>query len=180
MRWISVISLFLFFSSAFAEVSDEVLRIQAKIYPRIFFFDQNHTSKIIQNKVVLGVFYCSPYQKSAEKYQQILMDEYQGRLKQYDLEVIIHPITEFQTPVSLAYIMAEDCSNGDMEKAISHFNQQGIITMASGEQALDKGSLIGLYIGRKTQPYVNEKVLKEGRIKFAPSFLRLSRMYDGE
>lgn len=159
----------------FAEVNQVALRIQAKLYPRIFMMELRHEEKMHENSFVLGIASCTAGKKQAEAFTEELESQYRGTIQSHPL------IASFlvKNPETLQGISAIyfgcGCSEKSYTEIIALAKEAEIVTFACDLAHLDSGILVGIDIGRQVRPVINTTTLKQGKFEFPASFFNVTK-----
>lgn len=154
---------------AYATLPPALLQIEAKLYPKIIFLDQNASTKLIDNKIVLYLLVQPKYLSSAQELQNLLQKE---RVYGHAIEAKIFFHLPKKRPT--AYILIADPSY-----ISTHFSPlpPNRITFSAIPQAITK-SMISIKIGTKIYPYINAHALKTTAIHFNPILFKVAKIYE--
>ncbi|WP_323592096.1 hypothetical protein [Aliarcobacter butzleri] len=167
----------LFTISLFANsvYNENILDIQAKVFPKIIIADNNLENKLIDNKIALTIL----YEDIDYTTVQILKDKIEKNyetLKDYKLEVKLLKYDEFKSSsFSTAYYFLL----GNKEKIIQISNilsKNSRLSFAYDDNYLDFGVILGLKISQKIDIFLNLQSLKDSKIELQNSIFNLVKI----
>lgn len=161
------------------EPETALLKIQAKLYPKIIFFDQAYRTKLSGGVLKFSIAYCPNLKYRAEAFSQILHDVYPENVNGIPLNVETIPVRNI-TPKydTTALYFVCGCNSGS--KSLNAIHSQQRITFACDENQLQNGAMIGLNVTNRVRPIINKKTLLKHPIKFQSTFTQISEVYNAD
>lgn len=169
---------FLYILSNLASVyayDDDILNIYSKMLPRFIFMSSQ------KEKVVEDVEICILHDAIDERDAGLLMDKvnknYPKGIKSYKIKLLSEDYNNIQECKNAQTAFLFNSNEKNIQKAISFFNRQKILTISYNAELLENGAQISLFIGRKVQPYINIDEILKNNIKLDNILLRVSKIY---
>jgi hypothetical protein len=162
MRLLVVIFLTIF--SLYASDIDDLMIIEAKLYPKITLLDEN----VKKNNIKIGVLY---NQESFEKAKKL-----QKYLKLNNIDSILIKLEDINTSNVDAYIVTNKQID---EKIIDTLLKKHKLIFSLYPQSINS-SMISLDIGVKIKPVLNLRLIKLGKIRLNPIIFKFAEIYNEE
>lgn len=167
--------LFTIFSFANGVYNQNILDIQAKVFPKIIIADNNLEKKLINNKIDLIILYEDIDYTTAQILKDKIEKNYET-LKDYKLEVKLLKYDKFKSDnFSTAYYFLL----GNKEKIIQISNilsKNSRLSFAYDDDYLDFGVIFGLKISQKIDIFLNLQSLKNSKIELQNSIFNLVKI----
>jgi len=147
------------FLSAFS-INNEILLIEAKLYPKITMLIQNLSNKkkiniaIVANKQTLNI---------ANKFKKFISDN-----SKFNIKIVNSISLDYDV-----YILTYDIDKLTLKNLIK--NKKIVFTIYPNK--IDK-AMFSIYIGPRIYPYINPKLLKEAKIKINPIIFKVGKIYE--
>lgn len=161
------------------EPKPALLKIQAKLYPKIIFFDQAYREKFIEERINFSIAYCPNLKYRADIFNQILHDTYPNVINGIPLKVqtvSLENITP-QYKTTALYIV---CGCEVPQTKLDSIHGQTRITFACNQDQLKNGAMIGLNVTNRVRPVINKKTLLKYPIKFQSTFTQISEVFHAD
>ncbi|MDD2790422.1 MAG: hypothetical protein PHU40_07130 [Sulfurimonas sp.] len=169
------ILLFYFFSAtlfASGVYNQNILNIQAKVFPKIILSDNHLEDKLQDNSVVLTILYEEIDANAAQILKKSIEKNYPS-LKNYKLEVILTKYNDFKSDrLSSSYFFLL----GDTKQITQISNvltTKSRLSFAYDDRYLDFGVIFGLKMSSKIDILLNLKKLKESKIELQNSIFNV-------
>lgn len=166
----------LLFASSYNEF---LLKIQAKIYPKIILLDKKIDEALKDEKVRIGIVYDDGDFFTALFIKELIIKMYNNRLNGYYFEIVpikmLNILNKSQNIYSYLYILK---SNPDNLKMLSFYVQKNrIVTFTYDKNDLKYGFLFSVNLEKRPVIYLNKKALRRD-FEFAPSLFQIVRIID--
>ena len=147
----------------FAYDINELIKIEAKLYPKIVKLE-----KTFQNKTLkIAIIYNNSSQKIAKKFSLLLKKENVTTYTVFYKDLI---------PTANAYILTfKNVTPKLFNKLLKR--KKLIFNIYPNELEY---SMVGVYIGLKVKPLINPKLIKKANIKLNPIIFRVAEVYENE
>ncbi len=142
--------------------NDFLLKIQAKIYPKIILLDKKIDKKLVDGKIIVGIVYDKGDFFIANRVKNLIKSLYGSRLDEYEFKVVpidmLNILNDRYSNFSYLYILK---SIPDRFERLSLFvNRNKIVTFIYDKNDLKYGFLFSLDIKREPIIYMNKKISK--------------------
>jgi viroplasmin and RNaseH domain-containing protein len=155
--------LLLFINLIFAYDINDLLKIEAKLYPKIIKLEKT----TLNNTLKIAIIYNHSSQKLAKKFSLLLKKE----------NIISYPVF-YKNPIpkANAYVLTfKNVTPTLFNKLLKR--KKLIFNIYPNELEY---SMVGVYIGLKVKPLINPKLIKKANIKLNPIIFRVSEVYENE
>lgn len=147
------------------------LEVDAKIFPAIVKYDLNVNNKFVDGKIKISILYQDSFKKKAEKLKKLI-------LKRYDLSIELIPqnrIVKNLDKTTAIYIFNLDSEY--LEYVVNFAKKRNRITFSNSPSLLQYGVMISILNKRRVRPILNRRSIKESRISFSSTLLKVSTIY---
>ena len=158
-----------------ADYDEDVLDIFSKLLPRfVVMSDQNI-------KVKEQIDICVLYEEVDEGIVSTLIDKtkhnYPQGLKNYKINFIKAAYSNLSLCKNSELLFLLNTSEKHINDTLSYAKKQKSITASYDASLLAEGIEVSLFLGRKTQPYINIGALRKNGTVIDPILLRISKLY---
>lgn len=161
------------------EPESALLKIQAKLYPKIIFFDQNYKNKLVDGSIKFSIAYCEDLKYRAERFKQILFGTYPGKINGISLDIEMISLKNI-TPQYTTTALYVTCGCESTSKTLESIHNNNRISFACNINQLKSGAMIGLNVTNRVRPVINKKTLMDHPIQFQSTFTQISEVYNAE
>lgn len=158
---------------AYHGYDENIIKLQAIAYPKIVFADQNISSKLVDDKIVITILYDEIDRSVAKKFRRYIQNEY-TQLGAYGVEVRLQEYADYTTDDRLvsAYICLPT-EGKTLEPIAQSLNREARVTFAYSVDNLDYGVLMGLEVRATIQLTINRETLQESTIVLDENLFRV-------
>lgn len=143
----------------FAQISDNLLYIEAKLYPKMIMLSNGFYYK---NKIKIALIANEKTIKEAEKFKSFI------KSSKFDVKIIKNVDLNYDV-----YILTYDIDNKIIQKLIKH--KKLIFAL---DPALIKKSMFSVYIGVRVYPLINPNLIKAANININPVIFKVAKIYE--
>lgn len=155
-----------------------LLKAQASIFPKIMLLDNDISSKLDDNKLVLSIVYSDKERIKAKKLKDMIDLEYKNILGEVTFQTRLVDIKKFDKTHNAAAYYIFDASSQKMKDVISHAKGTHRICFGYNYKDFDKGILISLFVKERTYIYMNNSVFHDYKVKFTSIFYRIAKVIE--
>lgn len=173
----AVFILFLWIS-CLSSIEPELLSLQSRLFPQIFFFDDKWAKKIVNGKVVFGIIY-TQNEADALSLSQLIRTSYPNGIKNIPLDVkVINAKMMNEVLPTISTIILIDPMSSLLKSAVSYAKNHQIIIFTALNHNLAQGAMVGIDIRQKVRPMINPGNIREGQITFHQGFINIAKGFE--
>ena len=176
-----VIFLCLFSTQIYADSTENRrVMISASVFPKIIAVDEDLSAKLDSSgQVRLGLIYRNNKTK-AEKIKKQMMRKIKNIANK---NIVIDIISTSEFPVKLkdklsGIFIVDNINNSDINAIKNYSNENNIIFFSPYDGDVERGVMVGIFIGSKIRPYFNMKSMTSAKVKLKPAILKVSKIYE--
>jgi hypothetical protein len=158
----AIVFVFMIIISLFANDIDDLLLIEAKLYPKIVLLDK----KIVSNKIKIGIIYDEKSKTAAEKLKKFLSLN--------NTDAVLIKKEQIKQANADAFVIG--MKNID-ENSLNQLLLKHKLIFSLFPQNI-KNSMISLDIGVKIKPVLNLKLIKIGGVSLNPIIFKVAEIYN--
>ncbi len=160
----------------YADKEISLLKIQAKLFPRIILFDKSFKDRL-SDGFINFVIIAKDSDKNAKNFKKMIEKNYHNSINKIPIKIIINNgINLFKNYIPTAvYFFDAKLVTNDLFKNIC---KNKIPSFGYSVKSFKLKALITIEVLNKVKPLINKGVLKQCAIPFSASFLKLARIYD--
>ncbi|WP_198305784.1 hypothetical protein [Arcobacter vandammei] len=166
-----------FSTSLFANVvyNPKILDIQAKVFPKIIISDNDFEKKLIDNKIVLTLFYEEIDLNTAQSLKEKIEKNYEI-LKDLPFEVNLQKYSDFRSDnLSTAYLFLLG-KKENITQISNILEKNSRLSFAYDDSYLDFGVIFALKISAKIDIFLNLQALKNSEIELQNSIFNVVKI----
>ena len=155
---------------------NSLLKIQAKLFPRIILFDKNFKDRL-SDGFINFIIIAKKDDKSAKNFKKMIEKNYHDSINKIPIKIIINDgVNLFKNYMPTAvYFFDTKLINDEFFKNICKYK---IPSFGYSVKSFKLKALVTIELLNKVKPLINKEVLKHCAIPFSASFLKLARIYD--
>lgn len=155
-----------------------LVRLHAVLLPRTVLLDYDFGSKLINQKIVITVYYQKEMRQDAEFFEYAVGAAYPSGVIGYQIEVALQEYGKGCGPLSTAIFLLPTKS-GDIQEYAKCAAQDGILSFAYNSGDLGYGAAVSLLVGEHTRPLVNLDALSSSKLQMRGALLKMGKIYKG-
>ncbi|WP_200763664.1 hypothetical protein [Nitrosophilus alvini] len=175
-----VITVLLLFFVSYANAyyyNDTVVEIEAKVYPKIIFFDKDYEKKLVNKTVILAILYEKKDLYIARKMKKFIEKNYGKRILEYPLKVKMYEYRIFTVDIPATAVIFLSGPKKELIRAAKIAKLKKILSFVYDPLYLKYGAMISLNIGRDIKPLLNACAVKEAGIRLKADFVSICKIY---
>jgi hypothetical protein len=155
------IIIFFFFVLLFGNyINNDVLLIEAKLYPKIIYLINNNDQK---EKIKIAIVVDKNSYNIGNKLKKLIQKQ----------NIKVDLINKINLKYDVYIFTFKNIDKNDLNFLLN--NKKVIFTIYPNDI---KNAIFGIYIGSKIYPYINLKLLQLSKTKFNPILLRVGKIYE--
>ena len=144
--------------------------------PKLILMDKNIDEKIIDDYIVISIYYEERDYDSAILFKNAISKKYKDNIGKYKFKCVLRLYSDIKyRKASATYLLHSSTKN--MSRIIDFANDNSIMTLTLSVDDLRKDALISIDINKKVTPVLNFQVLKKSNILLRDILLRIARRY---
>ncbi|WP_096258701.1 hypothetical protein [Lebetimonas natsushimae] len=155
------IFIFLYANSNFENnIDNEVLLIEAKLYPKILYLVNENEKK---DNIKVAILINKNTKKIGKKLKKLINDK----------KIKVDLINKINLKYDAYIFTTKKINNKDLKLLL--INKKVIFTVFPNRI---ENAMFSIYIGPKIYPYINPKLLNKAEVKFNPILLKVGKIYE--
>jgi hypothetical protein len=174
---VKTLFLLLFLCFSLFGIDRQLVDAQAKILPRLALLDKDIESKLVGEKIVIGIVCGGSICEIAKEVASEMSYSINGSINGKPMKVVAVELANAQkTAMSFAYILNAD--EASVKKAVHIAKGKNIISFVYDKETLFFGATLSMFIERNSIILLNRSSIKDSGIRFVESFYKIARIVD--
>lgn len=156
------------------------MEMAAGIFPRVVAVDQNIKAKLgAGGEMVLVLVYQTSESAAQDVAERIKAKS--SKIGSYTVVTRVMSVAEVSAldkSSFTAIILAERLSDKNLKVLVDMSGATGRLLMSPFDGDVEKGSMVGLFIGSRIVPWFNMRALEQAGVKINAKLLKVSRRYE--
>jgi len=167
----------LFSTTIFAiSINESLLKIHATLVPKISLMDYDFKTKVIDNKIVIVLYYEKSEYKSAIYLKNKIKTKYANGINGYAIKCKLVKYTDAKViKANIIYLFPSKKEN--ILKVTNFAKEVKALTFAYLEDYLIDDIMISVKIGSRVKPIINLSSIKRNQICLRPILVKISEIY---
>lgn len=160
-------------------IQNDRLKVHAALLPKTVLMDYQFQEKLVDNKIVIGIFYQSHLQnKAADALKEMLILKYPEGINGYALDIQLIRYDKLDAAKErLTFYYLFPAEDETIRSVLKKAAKDNAMTFTYNYEDLRLGAMMSVRIAKQVKPVINIDAIKNENISLRPLLLQIAEIY---